>query len=114
MCQDYVEVHKCKHETKTPIPCEGKDNSGTCTAKPEDTQDIITESNFDCPGCQAEEAKQADDAVLAEAMKKIKEDPALAPAPKTANKPAGNFGTYKLRTRWERCGRKFSAPQSAI
>lgn len=107
MCYKVVEVHdECDHETKNLIPCEGMMDEGTCTAKPEDTKDRIGKATTPCQKCQDE---QADDAALEEALKKIAEDPALAPAPKTAIKPAGDLGTFKYRNRWTKCGRKLSS-----
>ncbi|KAG7006335.1 mitochondrial intermediate peptidase [Physcia stellaris] len=111
MCHKIVEEYKCKHRVEIFIPCEGMPDTGTCTAKPEDTQDIVNKNESDCPKCQA---KHAEEAELQEILKQIEEDPALAPEPKTAIKPTGDFGTYRCRKKYKKCGHYDSPRDSGL
>ena len=105
MCHKFIETYSCGHKEESPIPCNDKLDGKVCNAPPEELEDALNDLPQLCPKCKA---RKEDDDAFEDAMKKIAEDPNLAPEPKTAVQPAGNLGFLKQRTKWSKCGRTSS------
>lgn len=114
MCYKLIHNYSCGHKESHSIPCESLLDGNNCNAQPDVCKDQANDVAEICQECKAEKEQKDDEAAFEEAMRKIAEDVKLAPVPKTAAQPAGDFGFFKQRTKWTLCGRTSSCHPSTL
>ncbi|KAL8675039.1 MAG: hypothetical protein Q9168_000522 [Polycauliona sp. 1 TL-2023] len=99
MCCDAIEKFRCGHEDRTPIPCEGLFETGTCGGRePDKTQPS------DEPLCAKCKEDAAEEDFLQEQLQKFSVEDSLKPStPPVARDPNAPKRYHKWCIEWQRC-----------